>query len=236
VGGIAALNFGSINTSVSNATVSSGPNSVVGSAVGANATFVNFQPGQIPNSSFPSGTTTDSTGTGATIPQVGSTNPQSGLPTFPAIIPPCGDTVCFILNNGQLAAPPVPLPPLLPPDTPLPNVPPLLVPVQKLVIPPTPPPTTQIAALNFNTSNQQPIQINLTTGGTGGTGGPGGTGGNGNNAGNKPPGNPPNVRRPDAASDAPSTSSCSAACRRSAKPASCRRSCCRFPIASRSIG
>ncbi|HZE46705.1 MAG TPA: S8 family serine peptidase, partial [Xanthobacteraceae bacterium] len=194
VGGIAALNFGSINTSTSNAAVSSGPNSVVGSAVGANATFVNFQPGQIPNSSFPSGTIdTTTTGiTGTPTPQVGATNPQSGLPTYPAIIPPCGDTVCFILNNGQLS--PVPLPPPQLPDlTPLP---PLLVPVQKLVIPPTPPPATQIAALNFNTSNQQPIQINLTTGGTGGTGGPGGTGGNGNNAGNKPPGNPPNVPPP----------------------------------------
>ncbi|HEX4554404.1 MAG TPA: S8 family serine peptidase [Xanthobacteraceae bacterium] len=202
VGGLAALNFGSINTSVSRATVSSGDNSVVGNAVGANATFVNFQPGQIPNSSFPSGTMDPSTTgiTGTATPQVGVTNPQGGLPTFPAIIPPCGDAVCFVLNNGRLTdpLPPLPpLPPILPPD--IPNVPPL--PLIKLLIPPTPP-IQQIVPINFNTGSQQPVQINLTTGDTGGTGGTRGTGGNGanggngNNAGNKPPGNPPGVPPP----------------------------------------
>ena len=131
IGGFVGANFGSIDGSSSAGTASGSTNSAVGGFVGANARFINFPAGSIPDSSFPVGTITNSTATGAATGGQGSTvNPfialndptsASNLPAFPSILAGCSNPLCGFLNTGILP-PAVSLPSAvsLPPATLLP--------------------------------------------------------------------------------------------------------------------
>ena len=72
IGGFVGANFGSIDGSSSAGTASGSTNSAVGGFAGANARFINFPAGSIPGSSFPVGTITNSTATGAATGGQGS--------------------------------------------------------------------------------------------------------------------------------------------------------------------
>jgi hypothetical protein len=134
VGGFVGANFGSIDSSTSSGNATSGADSAVGGFAGANAQFVNFQPGSIPGSSFPVGTITNSSASGTASGGPGSTvspfialnnpNSSSNPPAFPSIIAGCTDPTCVFVNTGQLPPPsstpqPTPEPlPQLPPFSP----------------------------------------------------------------------------------------------------------------------
>jgi filamentous hemagglutinin family protein len=141
-GGVAGLNFGTVQDSSSTGTVASGPNSMVGTLVGANATFINFPDGTLPFSSFPTGTTSGSPGT------VGGSNPTaSQVPAFSSPLNGCGDTGCVLLSTGILPSDPTPAAPPPPPE-PQPEPQPQSTP--KITPPPTftlPPPSFQQASL-----------------------------------------------------------------------------------------
>src|SRR5262245_47627168 len=143
IGGSVAANFGSTDGSSSAGTASGSTNSAVGGFAGANARFINFPAGSIPGSSFPVGTITNSTATGAAAGGQGSTvdpfialndpTSASNLPAFPSILAGCSNPLCGFLNTGILppagSLPPVvSLPPAgsLPPTTLLPPFSPAL--------------------------------------------------------------------------------------------------------------
>ena len=65
VGGFVGANFGSIDSSSSAGNATGGAFSTVGGFAGTNARFVNFAPGSIPASSFPSGSITNSSASGS---------------------------------------------------------------------------------------------------------------------------------------------------------------------------
>jgi filamentous hemagglutinin family protein len=105
IGGFVGLNLGLIDPSFSTGNVSGGPNSIIGSFVGANATYGNFPDGLLPVSTFPTGTISpDSNGTGTvnggTGPQVGANQPTGGLPDYPSIIQGCDAGACEALRTG----------------------------------------------------------------------------------------------------------------------------------------
>jgi subtilisin family serine protease len=117
-GGFAALNLGAIDPSMSAGDVTSGPNSIVGGFVGANAAFNNFPPGQVPGS-FPVGTvSSDSAGTGFASggpgsivgAQVGQNFPTTGLPAFPTAGTICGNGFCGLLGSGTFGGSNTPAP------------------------------------------------------------------------------------------------------------------------------
>ena len=112
IGGFVGANFGSIDGSSSAGTASGSTNSAVGGFAGANARFINFPAGSIPGSSFPVGTITNSTATGAAAGGQGSTvdpfialndpTSASNLPAFPSILAGCSNPLCGFLNTGIL--------------------------------------------------------------------------------------------------------------------------------------
>ena len=114
-GGFVGANFGSINSSSSAGDATSGALSTVGGFAGTNARFINFAPGSIPASSFPSGSITNSSASGSatagpgsqTGPFIGSNNPTSASrpPAFPSIVGNCNDALCFFINTGTLPPP-----------------------------------------------------------------------------------------------------------------------------------
>ena len=131
VGGFVGANFGSIDGSSSAGTASGSTNSAVGGFAGANARFINFPAGSIPGSSFPVGTITNSTATGAATGGQGSTvdpfialndpTSASNLPAFPSILAGCSNPLCGFLNTGILpTAGSLPTAVSLPPATLLP--------------------------------------------------------------------------------------------------------------------
>lgn len=115
IGGFVGENFGSIGSSAAAGDVTGATNSAVGGFAGANARFVNFPAGSIPDSSFPVGTITNSTASGATSGGAGSKvdpfialndpNSASNPPAFPSIIAGCRDPLCGFLNTGMLPPP-----------------------------------------------------------------------------------------------------------------------------------
>jgi hypothetical protein len=127
IGGFVGANFGSIDSSASAGNASGSTNSAVGGFAGTNARFINFAAGSIPDSSFPLGTITNSTATGAATGGQGSTvdpfiavndpTSASNPPAFPSIIAGCSDPLCGFLNTGILP-PPGAAPQLLPPFSP----------------------------------------------------------------------------------------------------------------------
>ena len=132
IGGFVGANFGSIDSSTSAGNASGNTNSAVGGFAGANATFVNFPAGSVPNSSFPVGTITNSSATGTATGGSGSTvdpfvalsNPTSASnpPAFPSIVGGCSDATCVFVNTGLLPSPsPQPQPSPGPFPQPLPS-------------------------------------------------------------------------------------------------------------------
>jgi hypothetical protein len=99
MGGFFGVNFGTIQTvSASGVVNATGENNVIGTLGGANATFINYPPGLIPQSSFPSGTVTGSSGT------IGATNPTS-LPAYPLVLDQCDQALCELYKQGILGVP-----------------------------------------------------------------------------------------------------------------------------------
>ena len=115
VGGFVGANFGSIDSSSSAGNAAGGAFSTVGGFAGTNARFINFAPGSIPASSFPSGSITNSSASGSatggpgstTGPFIASNNPTSASrpPAFPSIVGNCNDALCFFVNTGILPPP-----------------------------------------------------------------------------------------------------------------------------------
>jgi hypothetical protein len=115
IGGFVGANFGSIDSSSSAGNATGATNSAVGGFAGANARFINFAAGSIPGSSFPVGTITNSSATGAASGGAGSTvdpfialrdpNSASNPPAFPSILAGCNDPLCGFLNTGILPPP-----------------------------------------------------------------------------------------------------------------------------------
>ena len=115
VGGFVGANFGSIDSSSSAGDATGGALSTVGGFAGTNARFINFAPGSIPASSFPSGSITNSSASGSatggpgstTGPFVASNDPTSASrpPAFPSIVGNCNDALCFFINTGILPPP-----------------------------------------------------------------------------------------------------------------------------------
>jgi hypothetical protein len=115
VGGFVGANFGSIDSSSSAGDAAGGAFSTVGGFAGTNARFINFAPGSIPASSFPSGSITNSSASGSatggpgsqTGPFIASNNPTSASrpPAFPSIVGNCNDALCFFVNTGILPPP-----------------------------------------------------------------------------------------------------------------------------------
>ncbi len=115
VGGFVGANFGSIDSSSSAGDATAGALSTVGGFAGTNARFINFAPGSIPASSFPSGSITNSSASGSatggpgstTGPFVASNDPTSASrpPAFPSIVGNCNDALCFFINTGILPPP-----------------------------------------------------------------------------------------------------------------------------------
>ena len=115
VGGFVGANFGSINSSSSAGNAAGGAFSTVGGFAGTNARFINFAPGSIPASSFPSGSITNSSASGSatggpgstTSPFIASNDPTSASrpPAFPSIVGNCNDALCFFINTGILPPP-----------------------------------------------------------------------------------------------------------------------------------
>ena len=115
IGGFVGANFGSIDASSAAGNATGATDSAVGAFAGANATFVNFSAGAIPNSSFPDGTITNSFATGTASGGAGSTvdpfialvNPTTAAnpPAFPSIIFGCTDPTCVFVSTGLLPSP-----------------------------------------------------------------------------------------------------------------------------------
>ena len=115
IGGFVGANFGSINASSAAGNATGATDSAVGAFAGANATFVNFSAGSIPNSSFPDGTITNSFATGTASGGVGSTvdpfialvdpTTAANTPAFPSIIFGCTDPTCVFVKTGLLPSP-----------------------------------------------------------------------------------------------------------------------------------
>ena len=115
IGGFVGANFGSINASSAAGNATGATDSAVGAFAGANATFVNFSAGSIPNSSFPDGTITNSFATGTASGGAGSTvdpfialvDPTTAAnpPAFPSIIFGCTDPTCVFVKTGLLPSP-----------------------------------------------------------------------------------------------------------------------------------
>ena len=115
IGGFVGANFGSIDASSAAGNATGATDSAVGAFAGANATFVNFSAGAIPNSSFPDGTITNSSATGTASGGAGSTvdpfialvNPTTAAnpPAFPSIIFGCTDPTCVFVSTGLLPSP-----------------------------------------------------------------------------------------------------------------------------------
>ena len=103
------------NSSSSAGNATAGALSTVGGFAGTNARFINFAPGSIPASSFPSGSITNSSASGSatggpgstTGPFVASNDPTSASrpPAFPSIVGNCNDALCFFINTGILPPP-----------------------------------------------------------------------------------------------------------------------------------
>jgi filamentous hemagglutinin family protein len=109
VGGFAGVNFGAIDQSTSAGNATSGANSVVGGFIGANATFVNLPANQLPFSTFPTGTSTNSSGSGTATGGPGSTtgsqvarSDPTSLPASPQSFNGCGEQICDSYRSGQL--------------------------------------------------------------------------------------------------------------------------------------
>jgi filamentous hemagglutinin family protein len=115
IGGFVGANFGSIDSSVAAGNASGATNSAVGGFAGANAQFINFPAGSIPDSSFPVGTITNSSASGTASGGAGSTvdpfialndpSSASNPPAFPSILAGCNDPLCGFLNTGILPPP-----------------------------------------------------------------------------------------------------------------------------------
>jgi hypothetical protein len=115
IGGFVGANFGSIDASSAAGNATGTTDSAVGAFAGANATFVNFSAGAIPNSTFPDGTITNSFATGTASGGAGSTvdpfialvNPTTAAnpPAFPSIIFGCTDPTCVFVSTGLLPSP-----------------------------------------------------------------------------------------------------------------------------------
>jgi filamentous hemagglutinin family protein len=136
-GGFVGLNFGLIDPSHSAGNVTSGPNSTVGSFVGANAA-IKFSNGLLSNVLLPGGSpvigtvSSDSSGTGSAIggagstvgSQVGQSYPVAGLPGTVIAFGPCSSN--FLCGVGTLfdPSPQAPPPPPTPPTPPAPPAPP----------------------------------------------------------------------------------------------------------------
>ena len=129
IGGFVGANFGSINASSAAGNATGATDSAVGAFAGANATFVNFSAGSIPNSSFPDGTITNSFATGTASGGAGSTvdpfialvDPTTAAnpPAFPSIIFGCTDPTCVFVKTGLLPSPlTAPQQPLFPSSSP----------------------------------------------------------------------------------------------------------------------
>lgn len=119
VGGLVGANFGTIVSSTSLAAITGNASNTMGTLVGANGNIANVAPGQVFGSTFPLGTIINSTGSGtinsAAGPEVGTYN-LAKLPTPPAIIQQCDDTLCEILKNPKLIEAPKQVDPDLLPD------------------------------------------------------------------------------------------------------------------------
>ncbi|MEW6454672.1 MAG: S8 family serine peptidase [Pseudomonadota bacterium] len=119
VGGLVGANFGAIVSSTSLAAITGNASNTMGTLVGANGNIANVAPGQVFGSTFPLGTIINSTGSGtinsAAGPEVGTYN-LAKLPTPPAIIQQCDDTLCEILKNPKLIEAPKQVDPDLLPD------------------------------------------------------------------------------------------------------------------------
>src|SRR5262249_7399421 len=105
-GGLVGVNFGNVDPSGASGNVTSGPNSVIGSLIGANAAI------RFPDGVQLIGTNTaDSVGTGSATGgpgstgggQVGKTYPTSGLPDLP--VDPCASGGPGALCGGVLFNP-----------------------------------------------------------------------------------------------------------------------------------
>jgi hypothetical protein len=115
IGGFVGANFGSIDFSTAAGNATGATDSAVGAFAGANATFVNFSAGSIPNSSFPDGTITNSFATGTASGGPGSTvdpfialvDPTTAAnpPAFPSIVFGCTDPTCVFVSTGLLPSP-----------------------------------------------------------------------------------------------------------------------------------
>ncbi len=133
IGSFVGANFGSIDSSSAAGNATGATNSAVGGFAGANAQFINFPAGSIPDSSFPVGTITNSSATGTASGGQGSTvdpfialndpNSASNPPAFPSIIAGCSDPLCGFLNTGTLPPSVAPPAPPAPPPEPVPAVP-----------------------------------------------------------------------------------------------------------------
>jgi hypothetical protein len=176
VGGFVGANFGSIDSSTSSGNATSGADSAVGGFAGANAQFVNFQPGSIPGSSFPVGTITNSSASGTASGGPGSTvspfialnnpNSSSNPPAFPSIIGGCTDPTCVFVNTGVLPSPPSPTPTPTPEPQPLTPQLPLFSPelAQLLAAQQTQQILNLTSTIQFAALNTAPV-VNTTQGG-----------------------------------------------------------------------
>src|ERR1019366_5422998 len=113
VGGFVGANFGTIDPSPAAGNVTGGANNFVGSFAGTNASLTGYSSNLITGSSFPTGTITNSVGTGTvnSAPatpsnQVGTSNPTT-FPATPSIVATCNNGgLCSILLNGLPLPPP----------------------------------------------------------------------------------------------------------------------------------
>ena len=106
IGGIAGLNVGSIDQTSVQVALTGGAGSLLGGIAGVNGTYTNFT-SIIPNSSFPTGTITNSTASGTGFSStVGSMAPVA-VPAVPAWVGNCTAQLCTILANGTLQTAPL---------------------------------------------------------------------------------------------------------------------------------
>lgn len=100
-GGIAGLNVGSIDSTNAEVAITSSDGAFVGGVAGINGTYTNFT-SIIPNSSFPTGTITNSTATGTGFSSLVGTTTPATEPAIPAWLGSCTAQLCTILNDGIL--------------------------------------------------------------------------------------------------------------------------------------
>ena len=102
IGGIAGLNVGSIDNSTGQVALASGTPSYVGGVAGVNAAYAGTQ-ATIPNSSFPTGTITNSSATGTRLHATRSARRRRlRFPACPPGSAGCTDAACTVLTGGSV--------------------------------------------------------------------------------------------------------------------------------------